>query len=81
MRFARKTIVIFSELYDHSRDPGEWNNLSGKKYKEVIKELARFVPASFAPEAPSKNAYDFDPRSYTWTHRKTGKITSGKNNK
>lgn len=70
-----------SELYDHSRDPGEWNNLSGKKYKEVIKELARFVPASFAAEAPSKNAYDFDPYSYTWTHRKTGTITPGKNNK
>jgi len=70
-----------SELYDHSRDPGEWDNLSGKKHKEVIKVLARSIPARFAPDAPSKNAYDFDPHSYTWIDRKTGKITHGKKKK
>jgi arylsulfatase A-like enzyme len=70
-----------SELYDHSRDPGEWNNLSGKQYKEVINSLARFIPESFAPDAPSKNAYNFDPDSYSWIHRKTGLRTSGQNKK
>ena len=70
-----------SELYDHSRDSGERFNLSGKEYQDVINSLARFIPESFAPDAPSKSAYDFDPNSYAWIHRKTGKITRGKNNK
>ena len=66
-----------SELYDHLRDPNEWNNLSGAKYHAIIKELSRFIPARFAPEAPSKKAYDFDPKTYTWIHRKTGRKTHG----
>ena len=70
-----------SELYDHSLDSGERFNLSGKEYQDVINSLARFIPESFAPDAPSKSAYDFDPNSYAWINRKTGKITRGKNNK
>lgn len=66
-----------AELYDHSRDPKEWTNLSGEQYHEVIKELSRSIPEKFAPDAPSKKAYDFDPKTYTWTHRKTGRKTHG----
>ena len=67
-----------SELYDHLNDPMEWNNLSGEKYHDVIKALERFIPGNSAPEAPSKNAYDFDPYSYTWINKKTGKKINGK---
>ena len=67
-----------SELYDHSRDPKEWNNLSGEKYHDVIKTLERFIPDNFAPNAPSKNTYDFDPYSYTWIDKKNGKEIHGK---
>ncbi|MFP6874498.1 MAG: sulfatase [Verrucomicrobiales bacterium] len=66
-----------AELYDHSSDPNEWTNLSGAKYHATIKELARSIPEEFAPDAPSKRAYDFDPKTYTWTHRKTGRKTHG----
>jgi len=67
-----------SELYDHLNDSMEWNNLSGEKYHDTIKALERFIPANFAPEAPSKNAYDFDPYSYTWINKKIGKKINGK---
>ena len=67
-----------AELYDHSNDPNEWKNLSGDNYKEVINDLARYVPTKFAQGAPSKSSYDFDPYSYTWINKKNGIKTTGK---
>ncbi len=33
------------ELYDHRRDPNEWNNLAGdEKYADVIAQHARWIP-------------------------------------
>ena len=56
------------ELYDHAKDPNEWTNLAGAvKYKPVIQKLAPWIPKQFAPNAPSKNAYLFDPKAYSWT--------------
>lgn len=66
------------ELYDHDSDPNEWTNLAGRaKYKAVIADLARWIPKRLAPNAPSKSAYRFDPRTYSWVHKKTGKKTLG----
>ncbi len=66
------------ELYDHDNDPREWRNLAGKPEYDVIKkEHAKWIPANPAKPAPSKNAYIFDPETYCWTHKKTGKKIDG----
>ena len=67
-----------SELYDHSIDPNEWKNISSKEYQDVIDDLSEFIPITFAADAPSKGSYEFDPDAYSWTHKKTLKITKGK---
>ena len=37
------------ELYDHKRDPNEWNNLaSDKQYGKVLKEHAEWLPQTNA---------------------------------
>ncbi len=42
------------ELYDHARDPHEWNNLAPNAgYGEVKRRLARWLPLNEAPEAPA----------------------------
>ena len=59
------------ELYDHMRDPQEWTNIAGvEASRPVIAELAQWIPKHFAPNAPSKKAYHFDPHTYGWTLRK-----------
>ena len=66
------------ELYDHDSDPNEWTNLAGRaKYKTVIADLARWIPKEFALSAPSKGTYRFDPKTYSWINKKTGKKTLG----
>ena len=50
------------ELYDHSQDPHEWNNLSADPQMEaVMKEHAAFIPLKQHPILPGKstghNAY------------------------
>ncbi|MDX1640855.1 MAG: sulfatase [Balneolaceae bacterium] len=41
------------ELYDHYRDPNEWNNLAGDPdYSDVIEEHVRWLPKENAPHAP-----------------------------
>jgi hypothetical protein len=41
------------ELYDHTRDPHEWNNLAGqKKYRKLMDELAVFLPQQNADQVP-----------------------------
>ena len=59
------------ELYDHENDPREWTNLADDaKYADVKVALARWLPREDAPEALPKRAYNFDPKSYTWTRKK-----------
>jgi choline-sulfatase len=66
------------ELYDHDTDPQEWTNLApDPQYRGIMDEHAAWIPRNPAPEAPVKSAYDFDPVSYTWTHRETGEVTNG----
>jgi arylsulfatase A-like enzyme len=67
------------ELYDHELDPNEWKNLAAdRKYATIKQELAKWLPKKWAPPAATKSAFRFDPTSFTWTHKKTGRKTSGK---
>jgi arylsulfatase A-like enzyme len=66
------------ELYDHETDPQEWHNLAANsEYADVKAELAVSITREWAEPAPTKKAFRFDPQTFTWTHKKTGKMTSG----
>ena len=67
------------ELYDHSNDPHEWNNLAADPELAPIKaRLAEALPKTWAPSAPTKKAFVFDPKAFTWTHKKTGRVVKGR---
>ena len=66
-----------SELYGHSKDSNGLQYISTKEHQDVIDVLSRFIPKNFAANAPSKGSYDFDPDTYSWTHKKTLKVTKG----
>lgn len=66
------------ELYDRKKDPNEWNNLArGKEYQSVILEHRKWVP-EFAKSLPGKDAFYFDPATYTYMDRKSGAFIDGK---
>jgi arylsulfatase A-like enzyme len=66
------------ELYDHETDPNEWKNLAAsKEHKQIKQELAGWIPKRWAESAPTKSEFRFDPHSFTWIHKKTGKRTYG----
>lgn len=68
------------ELYDHSIDPNEWNNLADSTEVDSVKakqDIAEWVTKDWALPAPSKNAYRFDPDMYTWTRKATGETVEG----
>lgn len=59
------------ELYDEDRDPGEWTNFVDRSEYTAIKEgFAHWLPKRDAPPAPSKSAYVFDSKEYTWKPKK-----------
>ena len=67
------------ELYDHRRDAHEWTNLAASPDHAVVKaELARWATNQWAKPAPTKNAFRFDPDTFTWTHKQTGKTIFGR---
>lgn len=67
------------ELYDHKTDPHEWHNLATSKEHYTIKqELAIWITKEWAKSAPTKGEFRFDPDTFKWTHKRTGKITHGK---
>ena len=67
------------ELYDHQVDPQEWTNLaSDNKYRESKRQLSNWIAKNWAPSAPTKKAFRFDPQTFTWTDKKTGRTISGK---
>jgi arylsulfatase A-like enzyme len=58
------------ELYDHETDPNEWRNLATEARHATLKqELARWMPATSAPPAPERTAYDFDFATHTWSRK------------
>ena len=66
------------ELYDHQTDPNEWVNLAGREgMASTIRELALWLPDSWADPAPVKSAYDFNPQTFIWTRKATGEVFSG----
>ncbi len=66
------------ELYDHEDDPNEWSNRAkDPKLAEVKERLAQWIPKKWAKQAPTKNAYRFDPWKYEWTVKATGDVISG----
>ncbi len=69
------------ELYDHKNDPHEWSNLAHSEvHAAVKKELAGWIAKQWAESAPTKRAFHFDPHVFTWTNKKTGEITRGREN-
>jgi arylsulfatase A-like enzyme len=67
------------ELYDHRRDPNEWENLAGNpEYNPVKEELSRWATSEWAPMAPGKEAYLFDAKAYEWRCKETGRIVTGR---
>lgn len=58
------------ELYDHSKDPGEWVNLAADTQYETIKAAHRqWIPQSFATPVPDKSSFFFDPYAYTFLNK------------
>ena len=67
------------ELYDHQSDPHEWHNLAVlQEHQGTKRKLAAWLPKTWAEAAATKGAFRFDPQAFTWTHKKTGKVTYGK---
>ena len=59
------------ELYDRQADPDEVENLADRPaFAAVKRDLMRLLPAASAPDAPTKDHYEFDPDAYTWTPRR-----------
>ena len=44
----------------------------------LLKEAKKWIPPSPAAPAMSKKAFHFDHKSFTWTHKKTGRVIKGK---
>ena len=69
------------ELYDHKHDPQEWHNLAdSRQHTTVRQQLAGSITQQWSEPALTKKAFQFDPESYTWTHKKTGQVTHGNRN-
>lgn len=67
------------ELYDRRNDPNEWHNLAGDTtYAEILEAHRKMAPAKFAPIAPSRDAFYFDPATYTFMNRETGAFVDGR---
>ena len=67
------------ELYDHDADPNEWTNLaSSPEHAATKKELSKWLTKSWAKSAQTKSAFQFDHEEFTWTNKKTTKVTYGK---
>jgi len=66
------------ELYDRKNDPHEWRNrVTDPKLKEIKQRLSAFVPGKWAKPAFTKKTFQFNPKTYRWKHKKTGRIIEG----
>ena len=68
------------EFYDHLNDPNEWTNeINNPNYASQIQRLKKQIPSNLAPSAREWKAFEFDPDSYTWKDKDSGKIITGAN--
>tara|TARA_B100000809_G_scaffold141837_1_gene139386 strand:- start:16609 stop:18153 length:1545 start_codon:yes stop_codon:yes gene_type:complete len=61
------------ELYNIKEDPNEWTNLIGdSKYDDIIKELQKSAPSTFAPAATPRNHLDLviEGDTFHWEKKK-----------
>ncbi|MEC8557428.1 MAG: sulfatase [Planctomycetota bacterium] len=66
------------ELYDHKTDSYEWKNLASKPQLQTTKnKLAEWLPINWAPDAETKNAFEFDPELFRWKHKASGRTVDG----
>ena len=66
------------EFYDLQADPNEWTNLASDPAAAPAKaSLAKHYPKDWAPPAPTKGAFEFDPNSFQWRNKKSGVVVSG----
>ena len=66
------------ELYDLANDPKEWRNLaSDPAFAKAKSALARQATSTWAKSAPTKSAFDFDPDSFTWQAKASGRLITG----
>jgi len=67
------------EFYDHATDPYEWKNLvDDNTIIEAKSALAHFATFEWAEPSSAKKKFDFDPETFTWTEKSTGRVIDGK---
>lgn len=68
------------ELYDHRRDPYEWENLAKEfsGYGPALADYAIKLAKDWAWPAQTKSAFEFDPDTFTWLEKSTGRRIDGK---
>lgn len=67
------------EFYDLAEDPNEWKNLADDPDSAAARaELARWATSEWAEPAPTKSAFKFDPETFVWREKSTGRVVSGR---
>ena len=66
------------EFYDLESDPYEWTNLAGDPSAAKQKaQLARWATSEWAKSAPTKSAFHFDPETFIWREKSSGRLIKG----
>tara|TARA_Y100001934_G_scaffold45195_1_gene54670 strand:- start:52 stop:1536 length:1485 start_codon:yes stop_codon:yes gene_type:complete len=67
------------ELYDLQSDPLEWKNLANDPVHRGLKvQFQKHLPKTWAKSAAKKSAFEFDPTTYSWREKKSGKKIQGR---
>ncbi|MBP83073.1 MAG: iduronate-2-sulfatase [Verrucomicrobiales bacterium] len=67
------------EFYDHETDPYEWKNLvNDNDLMEINIIRERLATQEWAESVSKKGEFDFDPDTFTWKEKSTGRVIDGK---